>query len=109
MLYTATNSFSKINETGGTIQNTSQISAVEVSKEQVDNSGILLYPLGKFSFSGETLYIRCVDNNAEAVVRVVPFTVNMGAGSGGSSSNDSGNSGIATDEEIDDLLGDIFG
>ena|GEM_PF-6343391 len=54
-------------------------------------------------------YLRCIDGWAEA--RVVPFIVDSGGGSsdtqnGGSNVDDSQ---VATDEEIDQLLDNIFG
>ena len=89
MLYNVTGEFVKITATSGTIQNTSNIYTVEVSSKAEPDSGILLYPLNKFSFSELILYVRCVDVGGRAVINVVPFTVDMGVGgsaSGGASS-----------------------
>ena len=109
MQYLITKDFTKINETSGTVQNTDNGTIIEVSNKATADSGVLLYPLNKFSFNGETLYLRCVEGNfAEA--RVVPFHVDAGgsgASSGGGSNVDDSN--VATDEQIDDLLDDIFG
>lgn len=71
MIYHVANDFIKINETSGTIQNTSNIYTIEISDSSEVDSGILLYPLNQISFSGER-YLRCQDNGKVAV-RVVPF------------------------------------
>ena len=84
MRYTVTNDFIKINETKGTVQNLSQVNAVEVSDKAELNSGILLYPLNKFTFCDETIYLRCTGEIAE--VSVVPFIVDAFAGISGTSS-----------------------
>ena len=103
MLYNVTDQFTKLAETAGTIQNVSNIFSVEVSDKAEPNSGFLLFPLNKISVASTQLYVRCVDGTAE--VRVVPFVDNSaGTSSGGASS--AGN--VATDEQIDDLLDDIF-
>ena len=88
MIYNVTGEFVKIAETSGTIQNTSNVYAVEVSSKAEADSGILLYPLNKFSFNDLILYVRCVDVGGRAAINVVPFTVDMGVGviSGGASS-----------------------
>ena len=131
MLYTVTNDFIKINETQGTIQNTSRVFDIEVSDSPSPNSGIILFGLNKLSFNG-TKYIRCIDGNAE--VRVVPFATDSTGGSsvddfnsqldsilGGDSFADdndmqnaiddifNGNSNPSSDPDIDSALDDIFG
>lgn len=87
MRYTVTGDFIKINETAGTIQNTSRIYPVEVSNKSEANSGILLYPLNKFSFSGTPIYLRCMEGGC-AEILVVPFIVNAGSGGGSAVSAD---------------------
>ena len=109
LIYEVTNEFLKINETKGTIQNTSAINTVEVSDSAAQNSGFFLYPLSKISFNEPAIYLRCVENNASAYVRVVSFVVDSGGSVGGGSSSSSSDSSVASDEEIDDLLDDIFG
>ena len=76
MLYTITNEFTRISETAGTIQNNSRIFDVEVSDRAVAGSGILLYPLNSFTFSGTTLYLRCRSADGWAAINVVPFFIN---------------------------------
>ena len=78
MIYNVTNKFTLLAESAGTIQNNSYIYPVEVSDRAEADSGILLYPLNKFSFSGTKLYMRCVDGGAWAEIRVVPFVVDFG-------------------------------
>lgn len=73
MRYKVTNEFIKINESQGTIQNTSQIYTVEVSNQNVVDSGALLYPLNQISFSDTPIYLRCVDSGGWAAIRVFNF------------------------------------
>ena len=88
MIYNVQSDFVPIDVTSGTIQNNSYVYPIEISNQAVANSGVLLYPLNKVSFSGDTkLYMRCVDGGAWAEIRVVPFTLDFGiTQSGGSSS-----------------------
>lgn len=103
MKYYAKDTFTQISETSGTIQNASRIYNVEISNQAVVDSGILLFPLNKFSFSDTTLYIRCADKGGWAEIRVVPFLVDFGtASSGGSSSVDS------TDADVDAMIADAL-
>lgn len=74
MRYTITGEFTKLNETSGTIQNTSQIYALEVSAYQTKDSGILVYPLNSITFRGSPVYMRCIEDNGVIDVRVVTFT-----------------------------------
>lgn len=70
MIYHVTNDFVKITETSGTIQNSSRVFDIEVSDSPTPNSGIILFGLNQFSFSGSK-YIRCIGGSAD--VRVVSF------------------------------------
>lgn len=108
MKYIINDQFTKINETKGTIQNISSVFSVEVYNKAEADTGIILYPLNKFTFSGEDIYLRCAAGGW-AEVRVIPFIVDAGGviSSGGISGIDS--SMLATDEEIATLLDDIFG
>lgn len=72
MIYNLTQSFTQIAETTGTIQNTSNITTLEMSTSNTPDTGILIYPLEKVSFSNKTIYLRCVDG-AGARARVIPF------------------------------------
>ena len=106
MRYVVSNDFTKISETAGTIQNVGNVYPVEVSDKAEPDSGILLYPLNKISFSDKTLYIRCTEADGQAEIHVVPFTVDSGGSM--SSGGFSAAGDIATDEQIDDLLDDLF-
>lgn len=88
MRYNVTSEFVKISETSGTIQNVSNVYPVEVSDKAEAGSGILLYPLNRFSFNEALLFVRCIDSNGHAEILVTPFVVDMGVGviSGGASS-----------------------
>ena len=75
MRYTVTGDFIKINETAGTIQNTSQIYALEVSAYQSADSGVIVYALNSITFRSSPVYMRCVDPNGFVDARVVTFTL----------------------------------
>lgn len=109
MIYRVASEFLKINETSGTIQNTSHVHTLEISDKAESDSGILLFPLNQFTFSGEK-YLRCIDNGTIAV-RVVSFSNHT---SGDSYSDDdpnaliediwnNPNTGDSDDPFIDDL------
>lgn len=123
MIYQLTNEFRKLNEKSGTVQNSS-VFTVELSNKKEFDSGILLFPRQYYSFSGETLYARCIEGTVK--IRVVPFIVSQGSGgsSGGSSSSDTTHpdttppdttpadvpdESIASDEQVNNILDDIFG
>lgn len=111
MTYEITNEFTKINETSGTVQNLGNPFSVEVTNKAERNSGFLLFPLQKFSFSGQTIYVRCVEEGEKAEIRVIPFvTDSANTATGGSShATNVDDSLVANDEEIDNLLDNIFG
>jgi len=111
MLYTVTDDFVKVAEAQGTIQNSSRVFDIEVSDKPEPNSGIILFGLNKFSFTG-TKYIRCIGGNAQ--VRVVPFATDF---SGGGSSVDDfnqqldsiiGGDHFANDDDMQQAIDDIF-
>lgn len=85
MLYEVSNSFVKIDETQGIIQNASSGNDIEVSDEATTNSGIILKPGESLSFSGTDIYVRTIGNKNSAV-RVVPFVQGFTAGSTSGSS-----------------------
>lgn len=72
MVYSLTKDFTQIAETTGTIQNASHIYTIEMSQSNTKDSGILIYPAQKVSFSNQTIYLRCYDG-AGAEARVIPF------------------------------------
>ena len=107
MIYNVTNEFTQLAESAGTIQNNSYVYPVEVSDRAEADSGILLYPLNKFSFSGTKLYMRCVDGGAWAEIRVVPFTLDFGGSTASSEqSTDDPNTVVnsmwASNDSVDD-------
>lgn len=110
MRYLLSKEFTKISATTGTIQNASNIRTLEMATSAVPESGILISPLQKHTFKDTTIYLRCIDGWAEACV--VLFFVDSGGGSSSSDTQSGGStvddSQIATDEEIDQLLDDIF-
>lgn len=106
MRYVVSGDFTKISETSGTIQNVGNVYPVEISDKDEADSGILLYPLNKISFTDKTLYIRCTEANGQAEIHVVPFTVDLGGGT--SSGGTSAPTNVATDEQIGDILDDLF-
>lgn len=103
MIYNVKNDFVQIDVTAGTIQNNSYVYPVEISNQTIANSGVLLYPLNKVSFSGDTkLYMRCVDGGAWAEIRVVPFTLDFGVAQGGGSSSTE----ISLDTQANNIIQD---
>ena len=99
MIYNVTNDFVRLSVTAGTIQNNSYIYPIEISNQAVADSGILLYPLNKVSFSGATLYMRCTDGGAWAQIRVVPFLLDFGSSTATSTD---------TDSDVDELIADAL-
>ena len=110
MIYKVAADFVKINETSGTIQNPSSCFTVEISNQPVIGSGIYLNPRDKMTFTNETLYARRTGSYRNIVeLRVVPFyATEAGAGSGGSSGGSSSAEQFATDEELQELVNDVF-
>lgn len=102
MIYNVTNEFTRLAETAGTIQNNSYIYPIEISNQAVADSGILLYPLNKFSFSGTQLYMRCTDGGAWAEIRVVPFLLDFGT------STATTPAATDTDSDVDELIADAL-
>ena len=97
MKYTVTGNFTRINSSGGTVQNISS-QMIEISNTNVLGSGFLLRPLESISFSGN-IYARCPAGN-KAEMRVVPFGASS---SSGSSSSDTTSSGSDFDDDINDM------
>lgn len=108
MIYEVSNEFTKINETSGTLQNSSSINTVEMSHNGEINSGILVYPFQKIAFNNMDVWIRCI--NGSARVRVVPFKLKLKSGVANASSVyiNGNNYNIAEDGDIDDILNNIF-
>ena len=80
-----TKAWTALGVTTGTIQNLSARYNVEVSEDNTDGTGQILYPHGAISFDGVQLYARAVVTNSETVqVRVSPFVDAAGGSSGGS-------------------------
>ena len=114
MLYSLSTDFTKLNETQGTVQNSSNIYTLELSDSDVPDSGVLIYPLNKLSFSG-TKYLRCIDGNSQA--RVVSFA-EIAASNGSSADdtedvindiwNNAGGSSSLESDDFSDVLNDIF-
>jgi len=105
MIYKIAAEFVKLNETSGTIQNPSSCFVVEISNQPKIGSGILLNPRDKMTFSGETLWARRTGNSKNIVeLRVVPFSADAGGGSGSGSADEQ----FATDDELQELVDDVF-
>lgn len=114
MLYSLSTDFTKLNESQGTVQNSSNIYTLELSDSNVPDSGVLIFPLNKLSFSG-TKYLRCIDGNTQA--RVVSF-VEIAASNGSAVDdtadvindiwNNAGGSSSLESDDFSDVLDDIF-
>ena len=114
MIYTITSEFTKLNETQGTVQNSSNIYTLELSDSNVPDSGVLIYPLNQRSFSG-TKYLRCIDGNTQA--RVVSFAEVTSSGAYAVDDaedvindiwNNAGGSSTLESDDFSDVLNDIF-
>lgn len=91
----------KISETSGTIQNTSQIEKVELSEREDFQNSIILYPMQSYTYSKQ-IYAKLFDSGGlSAELRVVNFI----AGGGSSSTVPSD---IATDDEFNSMLDEIL-
>lgn len=86
MVYHLTNEFTKINESSGTIQNSSSCT-LELSTKDENDSGISLLPRQMYVFRNATIYLRCMGN--AATVRVVPFAFVAASGSADSGGDES--------------------
>lgn len=98
MRYPVSSDFTRINSSGGTIQNISS-QVIEVSNTNALGSGVLVKPLESISFSGN-IYVRCPAGNV-AEVRVVPF--NAASSSSSSSGDTSGDTTGDYNNPIDDM------
>ena len=63
-------SFTKLAETSGTIQNCSGYK-VEITDEPIFNSGILINEGKSLNFSGTDIYVRCTEEGKKAKIRFV--------------------------------------
>ena len=71
MIYTVGKDFIKLDETSGTVQNTSSTYTIEMATEPVINSGLHVYPQQNISFRNTDIYLRCLNGTAQ--IRCVPF------------------------------------
>ena len=109
MLFNLTNDFQRLPISTGTIQNNSSCYFLEVSNDPNAQRGLILAPLEKISFANSTLYARCSGTKSFSAI-VVPFA--DAAASGGSGGSSDGQTVpedmVATDDEIDSLIDDIW-
>lgn len=112
MIYNVTDHFVQISETSGTIQNSSYIFDVEISHKAENDSGILLFPLNKVSFSNQALFARCIGGYAQ--IRVVPFILDGGGYFDNSSTSDDDflnaawNGDYTPDPQTDAVIDDMW-
>jgi hypothetical protein len=95
--------FVEIAEKSGTLQNDSNV-VIEISNSRTPNSGIRIYPHESKSFGTMPKYARALGNTGPGVLRVVDFMETIPDGEDEVSPDD-----VATDEEIDDLIDDVYG
>ena len=80
MVYKITfDSFTKINEQAGTIQNVGDY-IIEMSESPTFDSGILILPNQKSTFNNTDIYLRCTEQGFSSEVRVVPFILDAKGG-----------------------------
>lgn len=75
------NAWTEISITSGTVQNISATADIELSAEQVNNSGVVLKPAEIYQWDNETIYARAVTEDSGAL-RVVNFKKAAGGGGG---------------------------
>lgn len=117
MIYEISEEYDSIDESTGTLQNTSLIHTIEVANKPDADNGILLYPRQKIVFSELSLWVRCLDGTA--YVRVIPYKLKPGTGADvaralGSEPEEPEEPAtpvyaVAQDSEISEMLKDIFG
>ena len=73
--------WTEISITSGTVQNISATADIELSAEQVNNSGVVLKPSEIYQWDNETIYARAVTEDTGAL-RVVNFKKAAGGGGG---------------------------
>lgn len=73
-------SFTKISETAGTLQNLDKENEIEMSESPVFDSGLRVKTGEKLNFSNTDIYLRCVKDGGTAIVRIVPFSVDVKGG-----------------------------
>ena len=73
--------WTEISITSGTVQNISATADIELSAEQVNNSGVVLKPAEIYQWDNETIYARAVTEDTGAL-RVVNFKRAAGGGGG---------------------------
>ena len=96
--YVLSDEFTAISETSGTIVNISNVNA-EISETDERGTGIILFPRHHFGFDKQVYAARARGEIGTAVIAAIA----TGGGSGGVSESQ-----IATPEEIDEMLGDVF-
>lgn len=73
-------SFTKISEISGTLQNLDKENEIEMSGSPVFDSGLIVRTGEKLNFNNADIYLRCVKDGGTAIVHVVPFSVDVGGG-----------------------------
>lgn len=101
-------SWTKISETSGTIQNVDSDYNVEMTNDTL-NSGIIIYPHQKHTFSSSNIYLRCTEKKENVTVRVVPFIVDgKGGGTDEGIMIDGEEYHIADSDSFEDRLDEYF-
>lgn len=101
-------SWTKITETSGTIQNLDGLYTVELTNDTL-SGGIWLGVKQKITFSNTDIYLRCIGDDATASVVVVPFIVDgKGSGSDGSIVIDGDEYHISDSNSFEDRLDEYF-
>ena len=113
MVYEITaDSFTKISESSGTIQNADGGVTVEVTNDTL-SGGIFLGATQKITFNNTDIYMRCTKEGDKAQIRVVPFIVDAKGGGGGSSAGqgiviDGTTYHVSENSDVDDLIDEYF-
>lgn len=96
--------FIEIVEKSGTIQNVSHVE-IEITNTEKAYTGMRLYPQEAKSFSEMPKYAHALGGVGPGILQVVSFMETVPDGDSGEVDPDQ----IATDEEFDEMLDDVFG
>ena len=98
--------FIKLDETTGTIQNTSDNFTLELSSKNELNSGIFIYPHRQCSFKNTPVYLRCV--NGYVLANIETFNLESGGNISASITVDVANDIWKEDTDSDTIESDDF-
>jgi hypothetical protein len=100
--------FTKIPFDMGTIQNISNCATVEIALANEKDTGLILSPGEKYEWTNATIYARSNWGQGE-LAKVAVLKLINGGGGGSEPEPEPPEDEIATDEEVDEVLDEVFG